>query len=251
MKKPKEGAAQRRMENRRYLFVLLGCAAVVMIVGFLLFGQPQFADTDSLSRYEYETEDTVSASDTVDNVPSLSVTEETTETEDDAETADEETTEESEPSEQTEAAVAEVPATPAFAAPTETAEITRSYSVDALSYDETMEDWRTHAATDYGGESGDAVTAVTDGTVLEIGEDTLYGKYIVIGHADDLTSRYAGITDISVEEGDPVTCGQQIAKLGDPMPAEAAQGVHLHLEILRGEDPVDVQTLLGNSDAED
>lgn len=251
MKKPREG----RFSQQTILFSLLLGVAAVGVVGYLLLAQPMSTDTDSLSRYEYD-EESVSASDPVADIPAMDAgtvededdeeeeadTEEAEDDEDDDE--DDDTDDEDEP--------AQKPSGPAqFAPPTASAQVTRPYSVDALSYDETMKDWRTHAAVDYGGERGDAVTAFTDGTVIEIGEDALRGGYLILNHADSVQSCYAGIEDISVQEGDNVTCGQQIAVLGDPMPAEAEQGVHLHLSVTKDGDPIDPGTLLDSNSSAD
>lgn len=254
MKKPREG---RSSQDTMLLSLLLGIA-VIGVIGYLLFAQPMRTDTDSLSRYEYEG-DTVSASDPVEDIPAMDAGAEDDEeamasdAEADAALAAEEATQDEDEDEDDEEDAEETTAAqPAeFAAPTNPANVVRSYSVDALSYDETMQDWRTHAATDYEGESGDAVTAFTDGTVVEIGEDALRGTYIVLNHADDLQSCYAGITDVMVQEGDNVTCGQQIAKLGDPMPAEAEQGVHLHLELTKAGEPVDAESFLNTNSPAD
>lgn len=255
MKKPREG---RSSQDTMLLSLLLGIA-VIGVIGYLLFAQPMSTDTDSLSRYEYEGE-SVSASDPVEDIPAMDAdaedAEEAMESDDEAdedlaEEDEEDTESEDEDEEDDDEEEASDRAPAEFAAPTNSAQISRPYSVDALSYDETMKDWRTHAATDYAGESGDAVTAFTDGTVVEIGEDALRGSYIVLNHADNLRSCYAGIADVMVQEGDSVTCGQQIAKLGDPMPAEAEQGVHLHLELTKDGEPVDAESLLDSNSSAD
>ena len=182
--------------------------------------------------------------------------EDTCEDEDDedeaADTEDAEDVEDEEEDEENEDEPAQKPSGPAqFAPPTASNEVTRPYSVDALSYDETMQDWRTHAAVDYGGTRGDAVTAFTDGTVIEIGEDALRGGYVVLNHADGVQSCYAGVEDVTVQEGDNVTCGQQIASLGDPMPAESKQGVHLHLAVTKEGEPMDPYTLMNSNSSDD
>jgi murein DD-endopeptidase MepM/ murein hydrolase activator NlpD len=252
MKKPREG----RSPQETMLFSLLLAIGVIGVVGYLLLAQPTSTDTDSLSRYEYEG-DSVSASDSLADIPAMdaSDSEDTASSEETEEDAQEEDSEEDaadaeEDLEDAEDAIAA--SEPAeFAAPTGSGSVSRPYSVDALSYDATMKDWRTHAATDFAGESGDAVTAFTDGTVVEIGEDALRGTYLILNHAEDRQSCYTGITDIAVKEGDAVTCGQQIAKLGEPMPAEAEQGVHLHLELTQNGEPEDAETLLTDNSSAD
>lgn len=251
MKKPKEG----RIPQEGILLSLLLGAAAVGVIGYLLFAQPAQTDPDSLSQYEYEGE-SVSASDPVADIPAMDADTAEEDEEDEDETAESlaDSEDDTEDEEEVETEDKDEPASsvPAqFAPPTASNEVTRPYSVDALSYDETMQDWRTHAAMDYGGKRGDAVTAFTDGTVIEIGEDALRGGYIVLNHADGLQSCYAGIEDITVQEGESVTCGQQIASLGEPMPAESKQGVHLHLAVTKEGEPVDPNTLMNSNSSAD
>ena len=251
MKNPREG----RIPQEGILLSLLLGAAAVGVIGYLLFAQPAQTDSDSLSRYEYEGE-SVSASDPVADIPAMEAgtAEEDEDDEDEAaeDAEDVEDEEADEDDEEDEDEPAQKPSGPAqFAPPTASNEVTRPYSVDALSYDETMQDWRTHAAVDYGGTRGDAVTAFTDGTVIEIGEDALRGGYVVLNHADGVQSCYAGVEDVTVQEGDNVTCGQQIASLGDPMPAESKQGVHLHLAVTKEGEPMDPYTLMNSNSSDD
>lgn len=255
----KQSREEGHAENRRYALVLLGCAAAVAVVTFLLFVQPQFTDTDTLNDYEYtQGDDSVSASDSVERIPTLPAdkeqqaadeeraedTDEEAEEVEDAEETEEESAEETEePSQKTAAA----DAIPAFSAPMSAAKVVRAYSMDALAYDVTMEDWRTHAATDYGGKLGDDVLAAAEGTVAEVGENALYGSYLVLEHSGGMQSRYAGIADLNVAKGDHVKTGQVLAHLGKAMPAEAKQGVHLHFELIKDGKAVNLQEYMKNS----
>lgn len=258
----KQSREEGHAENRRYIMLLLGCAAAVAVAAFVLFAQPQFTDADTLNRYEYtEEDDSVSASDSVERIPALpSENEHSTVTggdvtdadaDDDAEEADDDETAdaaedaEETPSQETTAAAED--AIPAFTAPMSAAKVVRAYSMDALAYDVTMEDWRTHAATDYGGKLGDDVLSAADGTVLEVGENALYGTYLLVEHSGGMQSRYAGITDLNVAKGDKVKAGQVLAHLGKAMPAEAKQGIHLHFELTKDGNPVDLQEYVKKS----
>lgn len=258
----KQSREEGHAENRRYSMLLLGCAAAVAVAAFVLFAQPQFTDADTLNRYEYtEEDDSVSASDSVERIPTLpSEKEHSTatggdaadvDTDDDVEETDEaEDTDDTEGAEETpsqETAAASDTAVPAFTAPMSAAKVVRAYSMDALAYDVTMEDWRTHAATDYGGKMGDDVLSAADGTVLEVGENALYGTYLVVEHSGGMQSRYAGIADLNVAKGDTVKVGQVLAHLGKAMPAEAKQGVHLHFELTKDGNPVNLQEYVKKS----
>ena len=63
--------------------------------------------------------------------------------------------------------------------------------------------------------------------VRETGESG-YGLYIIVDHADGFATLYAHCSSISAKVGDTVTCGQEIAKVGQ---TGNATGPHLHLEL--------------------
>lgn len=243
MKKTNGGAARWWSEDKGFYMILLLCVLAVAVAAYVLFVSPQTEQTDPLDGYLYEAEESVTASEPVDHVPAMDSTPQT-----DTE-QEEEAVEQTEPAEQT--AAAEEPAEEeaeqtaaalTFTIPIER-DISRAYSGDTLEYDETTRDWRTHDAADYSGEAGDAVCTIADGTVTMVGDDAIYGKYVVISHAQDMSSLYAGLDEISVQEGDSISGGKQIAVLGEPMPLEAAQGVHLHLAVTKDGEPVDPASL--------
>ncbi len=220
MKKARDGAVRRWSEEKRFYMVLLLCAAAVVTAIYVLFTVPGEMESDPLDGYVYEPEENITASDTLERVPAMDTGEQ-----------DDEPADEPEQVSEPEAAEA-VPAVQPmqFVLPTQ-GELSRAYSGDALEYDETTRDWRAHTGADYAGQAGDAVCAITDGTVTEIGEDAVWGNYIILSHAQGLTSRYAGLDSITVSEGDSVKGGAQMAELGSASPLEETQGVHLHLEV--------------------
>lgn len=55
-----------------------------------------------------------------------------------------------------------------------------------------------------------------------------YGLYVIVDHADGFATLYAHCSSISAKVGDKVTCGEQIAKVGQ---TGNATGPHLHLEL--------------------
>ena len=101
--------------------------------------------------------------------------------------------------------------------------------MEALLYSETMQDWRTHSGTDFAGEEGQQVKALTGGTVTSAEESPLWGWVITIDHGVGVVSRYAGVTP-TVAVGDSVDVGAVIGSLTD-IPCESAQSPHLHLEM--------------------
>lgn len=85
-----------------------------------------------------------------------------------------------------------------------------------------------HAGIDIPAESGAPVLAAADGTVAEAGFDAGKGSYLVLDHGDGLTTLYAHCGGLSVEKGDTVGAGEQIAAVGA---TGMATGPHLHFEV--------------------
>ena len=110
-----------------------------------------------------------------------------------------------------------------------TGEVERPYSVTALLYDVTMQDWRTHNGVDLAAELGSSVRAVASGRVTEIRDDDRYGTTVVITHPDGLVSVYANLAELpTVSEGQQVSVGQIIGSVGDTALCEAGEACHLH-----------------------
>ena len=124
-------------------------------------------------------------------------------------------------------------------------EVAAVFSVDALLYDETMDDWRTHDGLDIAAAAGDAVLAASAGTVLSVTDDALMGTTVVIGHGGGYETTYASLqADPPVAEGESVSAGQVIGAVGATAAAEAAQGPHLHFAVTKDGAAVDPETFL-------
>ena len=89
---------------------------------------------------------------------------------------------------------------------------------------------------DIAGELGQPVQATAAGEVVYSGEGLqAYGRLVIIRHEGQYLSAYAHNSELLVREGQRVTAGQQIARMG-----ESADGVAmLHFEIRREGRPVD------------
>jgi murein DD-endopeptidase MepM/ murein hydrolase activator NlpD len=91
---------------------------------------------------------------------------------------------------------------------------------------------------DISASAGTAVKAAADGTVAAITTDTAQTPIIVVRHADNLLTVYAGVDAITVKKGDAVKRGQSIAKVRAGTPS------FLHFEVRRGVDSLDPVTFL-------
>ena len=120
-----------------------------------------------------------------------------------------------------------------------------AYSMDALAYNETTRDWRTHDGIDIAAATGDAVAAVRDGTVSAIYDDNAFGTTVVVSHADGYTSYYANLSeDTAVTVGQSVQAGDLLGTVGDTAAVELAQDSHLHFAVYQYETPVDPEAFL-------
>lgn len=117
--------------------------------------------------------------------------------------------------------------------------ILSDYSVEALAYDVTMGDWRTHSGLDIAASPGTEVKATAAGTVSAIYEDDFLGTTVVITHNDTLTSLYANLASVpTVKVGDTVSTGTVIGSVGRTAAAESGLDSHLHFAMFRSESAV-------------
>ena len=116
-------------------------------------------------------------------------------------------------------------------------ETTRAYSMQALSYNPTMRDWRTHDGIDIAASEGQTVRAAMAGTVSAVYDDDFLGTVVEISHVGGYTSCYANLTRMpTVSVGDEVSAGQTIGAVGTTALGESAQAAHLHFAVsLNGE----------------
>jgi murein DD-endopeptidase MepM/ murein hydrolase activator NlpD len=111
-------------------------------------------------------------------------------------------------------------------------EIEVPYSIDALVYNKTMSDWRTHDGVDIAAEMGTQVMATAEGRVESVVNDPLYGTTVVLDHGGGLKSSYSNLSEVpTVAEGDTVVVGEIIGAVGDTALCEAGEVSHLHFSM--------------------
>lgn len=112
--------------------------------------------------------------------------------------------------------------------------IIADFSVEALAYDETMGDWRTHNGLDIAAPLGTQVLAAANGTVSAIRQDDMMGTIVEIDHGEGLVSLYANLAAVpTVSVGDKVTTGAVIGSVGETAAAESGREAHLHYALLK------------------
>ncbi len=92
---------------------------------------------------------------------------------------------------------------------------------------------------------GHDIVAAESGTVLLAQTDKSWGKYILIDHGNGMLTRYAHCSRLLVSQGDRVTRGETIAKVGD---TGNVTGPHLHFEVYEGDQRYDPLNYLDPAD---
>ena len=119
-------------------------------------------------------------------------------------------------------------------------ELERQYSVEALRYDVTMRDWRTHDGIDILAQQGAEVTAAHAGTVESIVSDDLLGTTVTVDHGDGAKTVYANLDPAAaVSVGDWVEPGAVIGRVGSTALGEVSQSSHLRFAIIVNGAPAD------------
>lgn len=206
---------QQILVGRGFYMVMVLCAAIIGVSIWSLLKSPALPVQD-----EPEFDDVLSEVAPVEYTPEADLT---------APAAEEEAVPAEEPIEETASEIKSV-------WPAE-GEIQRDYSMDALQYDQTMSDWRTHDGLDIASEIGTKVVAAHSGTVLRVFSDDLYGTTVVIDHGNGLVISYANLEQVpTVYEGDQVAAGDVIGSIGETAKCESSQESHLHISAeLNGE----------------
>ncbi len=126
----------------------------------------------------------------------------------------------------------------AFVKPVESEVCSVEYNV--VYNNTSLDRWYKHKGMDFVAEVGAPVFAMADGVVKEISLESVLGNYIILEHADGITSLYRFVEPIEgLKEGDEVKQGQTIATVAEAYGTEYKDGVHLHLEMKKEGENVD------------
>ncbi|MEB0261046.1 MULTISPECIES: M23 family metallopeptidase [unclassified Mucilaginibacter] len=98
-----------------------------------------------------------------------------------------------------------------------------------------------HPGIDFSGHQGDPVKCTASGKVVFAGKAGGYGNCIKIRHANNIETWYGHLSKINVKEGQRVTVGDLIGKVGS---TGRSTGPHLHYEIRRNGQPVNPKQYL-------
>ena len=135
-----------------------------------------------------------------------------------------------------------------FILPVEDATVGLDYSVDALVFYASLNNWQVHKGTDFLTETPTDVKAAMDGTVENVSTDALNGTVVVLSHEGGYKTVYKSLSDATVKVGDKVKQGEVLGKTSMSMATEASQGNHLHFELQKDGKTVDPNLYLPTAD---
>jgi murein DD-endopeptidase MepM/ murein hydrolase activator NlpD len=92
-----------------------------------------------------------------------------------------------------------------------------------------------HPGIDFKGAKGDPVKTTADGRVIFTGWKGGYGNCIIVQHKNDFQTLYGHLSHINVKEGQSVSTGDVIGKVGS---TGRSTGTHLHYEVRKNGKPI-------------
>jgi murein DD-endopeptidase MepM/ murein hydrolase activator NlpD len=93
-----------------------------------------------------------------------------------------------------------------------------------------------HNGLDIGAPIGTPVGAAASGRVAAVGVSPVYGRYVILSHADGLQTLYGHLNRVLTTRGASVAQGEQIGEVGN---TGYSTGAHLHFTVFRRGVPVD------------
>ena len=101
-----------------------------------------------------------------------------------------------------------------------------------------------HGGTDFAAPEGSPARGMLGGRVLSVSYDDANGNIVRVDHGNGLIGSYAHLQGADVREGQEITAGQNIGRVGS---TGDSTGPHLHVTMRRNGELVDPETLIGES----
>jgi murein DD-endopeptidase MepM/ murein hydrolase activator NlpD len=98
-----------------------------------------------------------------------------------------------------------------------------------------------HEGLDFSAPQGTPIRSAAGGVVRTVTVHQGYGNMVEIDHGEGLMTRYAHAKVVLVKEGEVVTRGQLIARVGS---TGLSTGPHLHFEVRKDDRPLDPRAFL-------
>jgi len=101
-----------------------------------------------------------------------------------------------------------------------------------------------HGGTDFAAPLGSPARGMLGGRVIDVSYDEANGNIVRVDHGNGLIGSYAHLQGADVREGQEITAGQNIGRVGS---TGQSTGPHLHVTMRRNGELVDPETLIGES----
>ena len=126
-------------------------------------------------------------------------------------------------------------------------DIVMDFSLDALVYDITLDQWRINDNIAIGAMRGDQVRAAAAGVIYDIVQSREQGQTVVIDHGNGWFTTYSQLEDeVAVSIGDVVNRGQIIGNVGAPSIFSSLLGYHVAFSVSNNDGIVNPNDILGN-----
>lgn len=113
-----------------------------------------------------------------------------------------------------------------------------NYSMDKTVYFATLQQYKYSPAIVISAVQGEGITAAADGQVSRVYTDPEIGTAVVMDLGDGYELTYGQLTDLTVSEGDYVTCGEIIGKVAAPTKYYSVEGCNVYFKLTKDGQPV-------------
>ncbi|MBQ9122867.1 MAG: M23 family metallopeptidase [Lachnospiraceae bacterium] len=114
-----------------------------------------------------------------------------------------------------------------------------SYSMDKTVFFETLQQYKYNPGMMISASVGDTITSAASGTVVEIGEDSEIGKYVVVDIGNSYKAIYGQLQNIQAYVGGTVDVGSVLGYVAEPTKYFSVEGPNAYFALTKEEEPVD------------
>ena len=120
-----------------------------------------------------------------------------------------------------------------------------NYSMDRTVYFATLQQYQYSPAIVISAVEGEGIAAAADGKVTRIYTDPEIGTAVVMDLGDGYELTYGQLTDLTVSEGNYVSCGEIIGKVAVPTKYYSVEGTNVYFKMTKDGKPVNPLNKLG------
>ncbi len=120
-----------------------------------------------------------------------------------------------------------------------------NYSMDKTVYFATLQQYKYSPAIVISATAGEGIAAAADGKVTRIYTDPEIGTAVAMDLGDGYELTYGQLTDLTVSEGNYVTCGEIIGKAAEPTKYYSVEGTNVYFKLTKDGVPVNPLSRLG------